>query len=383
MTSGPRAVSIRPVSGKRERRLFLTFPWRVFRGDRMWVPPVLSRLEERIDPARGAWFGHGDAEFFIAWRGAEPVGTICCAEDRRSTEYPGPHRAVFGFNHYLPDYDVAAALWDHARSWAAARGKDAILGPYDLDYEEAYGVLIEGYDRPPALFCGHSPPYYREFIERYGFVPGHEQNIALEVSLAQFAAAGGGMAKLHRVAEAVRARGRIRVRSANLDDWDAEVDHVIFMLNEALKTLADYIPWSREGFEAMARDLAKLIDPELALFGEVEGQPVGFLLGLPNLNEALIHANGLRYPWDKLRAAWALRRQPECLCVKSIVVLPEYWGRGVDALMLYEMGCRALAKGYRWADLSITGLENPMTPRLGERLGARIYKRWQVYVHPV
>ena len=88
-------------------------------------------------------------------------------------------------------------------------------------------------------------------------------------------------------------------------------------------------------------------------------------------------------PGTELRAWWALRTPPACLCVKSILVLPEYWGRGVDALMCYEMGQRAAAKGYRWVDLSITSADNPMTPRLAERLGGRIYKRWQVYMKPV
>jgi len=103
-------------------------------------------------------------------------------------------------------------------------------------------------------------------------------------------------------------------------------------------------------------------------------------MGLPNLNEALIHANGLRYPWNKVRAWLELRRQPQCVCMKSIAVLPKYWGRGVDALMLDKCGRRAKHKRYRWVDMSITGAENPMTPRLATRLGTRIYKRWQIYI---
>lgn len=372
-------IDIRPVDGRRELQIFLTFPWQVFRGDPLWVPPLLPRLRERIDPATGAWYRRGFAEFFLAWSGRKPVGTICCAVDERRNEHLARRDAIFGLNHYLRDYAIAAALWDHARSWARQRHLDTLVGPYDLDYEDSYGILIEGYDRPPALLCGHSPPYYREFVTRYGFRPAKEQNIALEISLESFGKAVGGMAKLYRVAKAVQRRGHVTVRPANLSDWNAEVERVLVLLNDALCVLPQHVPWSQDGFEELAKDLVDLIDPELALFGEVDGQAVGFLLGLPNLNQALIHANGLRYPWDKLRAWWALRHKPDCLCIKSILVLPKYWGRGIDALMLYEMGQRAIAKGYRWVDLSITGLENPMTPRLAARLGARIYKHWQVY----
>ena len=376
-------LEIRPVSTRREHRLFLTFPWRVFRGDRMWVPPVLSEMEKRLDPQRGAWFTHGIAECFIAWGGKTPVGTICCAEDKALNPKISHHDAVFGFNHYIPDYAVAAALWDHAAAWARTHGLDALFGPFDLDYEDSYGILIEGYDRPPTLLCGHTPPYYREFVERYGFEPAREQNVALEVPASEFSSPEGSMAKLHRAAEIVRKRGRVSVRSGNLDDWDNEIGRVLEVLNESLKVLPDFMPWERASLEALAKEMRPFIDPDLMLFGEVDGKCVGFLLAMPNLNEALIHANGLRYPWDALRAWWALRKQPQCLCLKSIAVLPDYWSRGVDALMLYEMGARAVAKGYTWGDLSITGADNPMTVRLGSRLGARIYKRWQAYIKRV
>ena len=372
-------VEIRAVQTPRERRLFLTFPWQVFRGDRIWVPPILSEQAERIDPRRGTWFAHGIAECYMAWRANKIVGTICCAEDQALNAQQGKREAVFGFNHYIPDYEVAAILWQHAENWARARGLDRIVGPFDLDYENAYGILIEGYDRPPTLMCGHTPPYYREFVARYGFTEQRGQNIALELPLGDFGDPHSKLAKVHRVAEMVRRRGNVHVRSGKMDDWDHEIDRVIHLLNRALAVLPDFMPWNRDTLAAMARQLRTFIDPDFVLFGEVEGEAVGFLFGMPNLNEALIRANGLRYPWDWLRAKQASRQDPQCLCVKSVLVLPEFWGRGVDALMYYEMGSRALAKGYRWADLSITSADNPMTPRLAERLGARIYKRWQVY----
>ncbi len=372
-------IVIRPIQNRHDLRLFLTFPWRVFRGDRMWVPPILSEMEKRLDPQRGAWFTHGDAECFAAWDGRQFVGTICCAEDRARNAYIQGHEAIFGFNHYLPDYRIAMALWDHAASWACARGLDTLYGPFDLDYEDAYGILVEGYDRPPALMCGHTPPYYREFVERYGFVPARDQNIALEASLEMFDNPNGPIAKLKRVAEIVRRRGRVTVRPGKLDDWENEIDRIISLLNRALAHLQGFSPWQHEGLAALAHEVRDLIDPDLVLFGEADGQVVGVVVGLPNLNEVLIHANGLRYPWDKLRAWWAWRHRPECLSLKSILVDPAHWGRGVEALMLYELGRRAVDKGYHWIDMSITGLENPMTPRLATRQGARIYKRWQVY----
>lgn len=372
-------LAVRPVNTPRERRLFLTFAWRVFRGDPLWVPPILSEWDKRLDPEHGPWFQHATAELFIAWEGNQPVGTICCAKDDARNQQLGGRDCIFGFNHYVREYEVAAALWDHAATWARRHGLDNLYGPFNLDYEDGYGILLEGYDRPPTLFCGHTPPYYREFVDRYGFVPGREQNIAFEASLEAATDPEGPAAKLHRVANKVRERGRVSVRGADADDWDGEVSRVVHLLNQTLRVLPDHVAWDRDRLESLARGIEEIIDPELVLFGTIDGREVGFLLGLPNFNEVLIHANGLRYPWDKLRAWCAMRRRPECLCIKSILVLPWYWGRGVAALMLHEMCQRALAKGYRWLDMSITGADNPMTPRLAQRLGARIYKRWQVY----
>jgi hypothetical protein len=145
-------IEVRPVRGWRERRTFLTFPWRVYRDDPLWVPPLLPDRAKAIDPERGAFFKRGEADFFIAWRGDRPVGTICAAEDYHTNDFTGQKDCVFGFFEYLPDYEVFEALLRAAQGWGQARGLNALFGPFNLDYEDSYGVLIEGRDRPPALF---------------------------------------------------------------------------------------------------------------------------------------------------------------------------------------------------------------------------------------
>ena len=115
------------------------------------------------------------------------------------------------------------------------------------------------------------------------------------------------------------------------------------------------------------------------MFADVEGETVGWFPGIPNMNETLIHVNGLRYPWDYLRLIPYLRKHPKCLAIKSVLVLPEYWDTGVAVMLFNEMARRALTKGYTWFDLSLTSADNPYTPTLAVRAGARIYKRYRVY----
>jgi GNAT superfamily N-acetyltransferase len=370
-------LDIRPVCTAGERRAFLTFPWRIYRDDPLWVPPLLPQRAKTIDPERGAFFKRGgEAEFFIAWRDGEPVGTVCAAEDKFTNERRGRRECVFGFLEYVEDYTVFQALITRVVEWAGQRDLDALFGPFNLDYEDSYGVLIEGRDRPPALLCGHTPPYYQHFMEHFGFQPARGDNLAYAIDVDVGSSAAQ---RLFRLADRLRKRGGITVRSADLAHWDEEIDRVYRLINIALSHLPDFIGWHRGALEAALMPFRDVVDPELVLFGEVDGETVGWLPGIPNMNEALIHANGLRHPWDYAKLWWYMRRQPECLAVKSVLILPEYWGTGVSVLLFAEMGMRAHARGFKWLDLSLTSEDNPNTPILAERMGAELYKRYRVY----
>lgn len=370
------AIDVLPIQTARERRTFLTFPWRIYRDDALWVPPLLPQRAATIDPKRGVFFQRGEAEFFIAWRDGEPVGTICAAEDKATNESGGKQECLFGFFVSVDDHDVAAALFHRVIRWAEGRGLDALFGPFNLDYEDSYGVLVEGRDRPPALLCGHTPAYYQGLLEQFGFRPGRADNLAFAIDLDDSTPAAQ---RLFRLADRLRDRGGVTVRAADLTLWDEEVDRVHRLLGAALAHLPGHIDWRRDALEAMLMPFRRFVDPELVLFAEVEGEAVGWFPGVPNLNEAFIHADGLRRPWDHVRLWWYMRRQPECLAVKSVLVLPEYWSTGVSVLLFAELGSRAKAKGFKWMDLSLTSEDNPHTPVLAERMGARLYKRYRVY----
>jgi GNAT superfamily N-acetyltransferase len=327
-----------------------------------------------MDPATGAFLQRGEVEFFLAWRNGKPVGTICAAEDATTNKSRGTRECVFGFFEYVRDQDVFEALLRRVIDWARARGLDALFGPFNLDYEDSYGLLIEGRDRPPPLLCGHTPIYYQDLMEGFGFEPARGDNLAFAIS-----PHSPTFRRLSRLAERVRQRGHVTIRCADFSQWSREIDRVLTLLQTALTHLPDHIGWRRESLAALVEPFREIADPDLILFAEIEGKPVGWLPGLPNLNEALIHANGLRYPWDYAKAWWHMRRQPECLTLKSVLIPPEYWGTGVGVLLFDEMAKRAVAKGYKWADLSLTSEDNPNTPMLIQRMGGKIYKRYRVY----
>lgn len=371
------SIEIRPVQTRRERRRFLTFPWTIYKGDPLWVPPMLSERARAIDPQQGSFFKDGHAELFIAWKDGKPAGTICVAEDFNKTGSRGFAECMFGFVECVEEYDVFKALFDHAEAWARERNMKSLYGPYNLDREDSRGLLIEGRERPPVILCAHHPEYYRTFFDWYGLEKDGEDNLAyaIDIDLDH-----PRIQRLSRLAEKVRAKNpNFMVRGADLKDIDGEIGRIHFLQNEALKHLPNFVPYSRKDIEAMILPLIDVVDMELILFAEVDGKPAGFFPGVPNFNELLIHLNGLRDPWDYLRYLRYKNLKPKCIAIKSAVVAPEYWDRGVAILLFDEMAKRAAARGYRWADLSLTGEHNADTSPLARHMGAQIYKRYRFY----
>ena len=370
-------IEIKPLQTKRERNIFLTFPWTIYKGDPLWVPPILAEKAKAIDPAQGPFFKDGHAELFIAWKDGKPAGTLSLAEEYNNTRTKGFKECMYGFVECIEDYTVFKAMFDFAETWARAHDMKSFYGPYNLDREDSRGILIEGRDRPPALLCGHHPPYYQKFFEQYGFEKNGEDGLAYAIDIDLN---NPKVRRMARLAEKVRERNpNFKVRGANPRDMDNEIDRIVFLQNEGLKHFPNYVPYTRTDIEAMIMPLIPLADMELVLFAEVDDKPAGFFPGVPNFNEMIIHLNGLRYPWDYLRYLKYRNTKPKCLAIKSVVVPPEYWDTGVAILMFDEMAKRAAARGYTWADLSLTGDENMDTWPLAHHMGAKIYKRYRFY----
>ena len=370
-------MEIRRTQTKRDRNTFLTFPWTIYRNDPLWVPPILSERAKVIDPKQGLFFKDGNAEFFIAWKDGKPAGTLCVAEDCNNTRAKGFAEGMIGFVECIEDYEVFQCMFAHAETWARSQNMKSLYGPYNLDREDSRGLLIEGRDRPPVILCGHQPPYYQTFFERYGSEKNGEDGLAYAIDLDLN---NPKIQRVSRLAEKVRARNPgFKVRGANIQDVDGEIDRILFLQNEGLKHMPEHVPYTRRDIEAMIMPLIDLVDMELVLFAEVDGKPAGFFPGVPNFNELLIHLNGLRYPWDYVQYLRYKNTKPKCIAIKSVVVPPEYWDTGVAILLFDEMAKRAAARGYRWADLSLTGESNVDTFPLAKHMGAQIYKRYRFY----
>jgi len=369
-------IRIRQVQSRRAMHHFLTFPWQIYRHDPLWVPPILADRRKAVNPRTGVFFQRGEAQFFGAFRGSRLVGTICTAIDHKANQDVKKRECVFGFFEVIEDESVAHALLQHACDWAISHHLNSLYGPFNLDYEDGYGILVDGRERPPAIMCGHTPGYYQGFLENFGFKPARGANLAYGRDLTQDL---DTLQEVISFAQRANRRGRFNIRSADLTRWTEEVARVHHLINICLAHLPGHTPWQLEALRELMAPFVKIADPDLVLFAEHEGRTIGFFPAIPDLNQVLIHANGLRYPWDALRTWWYARQPIHSASIKSVLLLPEYWGSGVAILMFAEMARRLLDKGYTWVDLSLTSDDNPRTPQLAERVGAQVYKRYQVY----
>jgi len=373
-------ISIQKVNNTHQRRQFATFPWKIYKNDPLWVPPLISERLKQLNPKKGTFFSHGEADFFLASKDGRLAGTIMAAVDHSSNASRGLNDGMFGFFECVDDTEVANKLFDTAKNWFEDHHLSRMIGPFHQDYDSSYGLLIEGRDRPPAISCGHTPPYYEALVVNYGFKPYRPDNIAFAVNITEETRE---FQLLEKLAQKASERGVAVIREARIDEWDREADRVHFLLNKALAHLVDFVGWDRQALDDTLAPFKQYADPYLVLFADVGDQTVGFFPGIPNLNEILHHVNGLRYPWDYLKMLRYQHLQPRCLAIKSVLVLPEYWGSGVSLMLFWEMLKRARERGYTWVDLSLTSTDNPKTPMLAERMGGKIYKRYRVYQMPL
>lgn len=329
---------------------------------------------------RAAFFSFGEGEFWIARQGRDILGTIGAAINHAENAETGEKRSVFGFFEVLPNqYEAAQALWDTAADWGRSRGMAVMRGPHSFTGSDEPGFLISGFDTAPAILMSHSPAWYPVFAERYGF-HGISEGLAYRLDLT---ALGPDLENIPPIVRKIADRAISRygpdvIRNARLADWDEEITRIHPVYNRSLHALNGSTSIQLAEFREQAEGLKAIMDPDLAFIAEIDGRVVGFALGLANINEALIHANGLRWPWDYLRFA-AARRHITGVSYKILVMDPSVWGTGLETIMHLRMGKAMLARGYTWMDASITGAENPQTNSIAQKFGAVEYRRYREY----
>ncbi len=371
-------ITLQPVVNLRQRREFVMFPWQIYRADRFWVPPLINDKLERLDPQHNPFWRTADQALWMAYVDGKPAGTIAGIIDHHSIETTHKSVGQFGFFECIDDSRVASRMLDTVADWAREKGMATLRGPFNPSPSDEVGVLVEGFETRPAILEAHTPPYYAKLIEAAGFHKFTDDLARLVTRTPSDTLEGLLPEKLRRVADRASQRPDLVIRPVRMDEWDSEIRQACQIYNAALACLPDYTPIPEAEFARFAESFRPLMDPRMALLAEANCQPVGFALALPDVNEALQHVNG-KLDLPGFVKLWWYSRKLTRVAFKILMVLPEYQGRGVEAVLAARIAHVIWGLGYKEIDLSLTGEENVKSTLLQENLGFKVYRRYRVY----
>lgn len=299
-------VTIRPVATKADTKAFIDLPFRLYANDPHWVPPLKSEVASAIDPKKNGWFSHAEAELFLATRDGQMVGRISAHIDHLALTQPveqgfGPGTGFFGFFE-AEDAETAAALIAHAEAALRAKGMTRVVGPVSLSVWEEPGLLTKGFDHSPTVMMGHHKPEYQGWIEAAGYKPVKEL-LTYDVEIID-----GFPPLVQRIVQSGERNDRIRIRKVNKSRFAEEAALILSILNDAWSDNWGFIPLTQPEIDDVGKKLKPIVYEDLIRIAEVDGEPVAFMIVLPDLNEVLKPLNGSLLPFGWAKLLWWLRK---------------------------------------------------------------------------
>jgi GNAT superfamily N-acetyltransferase len=366
------APSVVAVDGRRARQAFIALPYGLHARDPRWTPMLRRDARTLLDPARNPFFAHAEARLFLARDGGGGVvGRVAAIHDRLHNETHADRVGFFGFFECVDDAEAARTLFAAAAAWLHERGRDAMRGPVNPSINDEAGLLVDGFDTPSVIMMPHNPRYYPALVEGAGFRKAKDllafQNTHTELP-----------PRLVTATDLVLKRYGVSCRRIDMRRFADEVAVIKRLFNAGWERNWGYVPLTDREIDHLASQLKPLVVPELVVFAEREGQPIGFAAAIPDFNVALrANPSGRLFP-GILRVLWASRRITR-IRVLLLGVLPQWQGKGVDALLYRRIWEDGRAKGYSWAEAGWVLEDNhPMINGL-TRMGFEVYKTYRIY----
>jgi len=295
------SVHVRPVETKKDKKAFVDFAWEAYRGDPAWVPPLKDEVHGLITPGKNPWFEHARAQLWLAERGGRVVGRISAQVDELVQEHMGKGIGQWGFFDAL-DGDAAGALIKTAEDWLRAQGMTSALGPISLSIWDEPGLEIEGFDEPPTAMMGHHRPEYRAWIEEAGYEKAKDL-LTYELDITNWEDP-----KIDRLIAMGERNPHIRIRMVDKSRFNEEARIILNLLNDAWSTNWGYVPLTEAEIAYAGKKLKPIIFNELVRIAELDGEPVAFMLTIPDINELTADLNGELFPFNFIKLLWRLRK---------------------------------------------------------------------------
>ena len=379
-------ATVRPVEGRADLRAFLDLPFRLYRRDPMWVPPMRSSLAAEFDPARNPFLAHCDFRLFLLEREGRVEGRVAALVDRLAVEAWGGRIGMFAYFECGPGPDGgrgdlsregAGLLLGAARDWLAARGMTSMRGPWSFVSQE-WGLVVEGFEPAPVVMAPYNPPGYEGLLEDFGLRKAKDL-LAWEVSIPEGYRIPD---RILTLTDSVARRHGLSVRTLDFSRFDEEVELFARLSLDSLKDNWGISPITDAEVAAMARDLRPLLRPELVLFARTAaGRDVGFALSIPDVNSILAKTRGRMLPFGWARLLWGIPRLRRYRMF-GLGVAADWRGKGVDSL-LYRAMWERMASPDASMEINYVLEDNLAMVNAIRKLGARPSRRYRVYEMPL
>lgn len=370
-------IEVVPVAGGRELRRFIRVPFAVHRDDPTWIPPLLMERKEAFSAKTNEFLRRAEARFWVARSNGRDVGRISAQIDplARHNGSPAGH---FGCLSAVDDREVFASLLGAAEEFLRSRGIERALGPFSLSINEETGLLVDGFDTPPMMLMGHDPRYAAGHLESLGY--RKEKDVYAYLIDRDAAPLSSAVRQLfeRRLAKSVR------LRQLDFGDYANEIRRMVDIFNDAWSENWGFVPLTNAEADEMAKRMRLLLDARLVWFAEMEGEAVGFIVMLPNVNEAIADLDGRLLPFGWAKLLWRLKmRRVKSARVPLMGVRKRLSGTVIGSTLpialISALEPGADAFGFRKVELSWILEDNRPMRHILERLGASAYKTYRVY----
>ena len=374
-TSAGGRLHVRPVDSKNDREQFIRMPWRLYKNDRNWVPPLLYDRRQLLS-SRNPFFEHARMNAWIAFRGSRPVGRISAQIDQLHLDIVDQATGFFGMLEAEDDPDVFDLLFSTAEAWLKENGMQQIVGPFNLSINHDCGLLVDGFESPPYFMMPHNPPYYEMRIKERGYRPVKD-TLAYLMDID---------AEPSRAIKAVARRnaGAIHVRPLDFSRLAEELETLRDIHQDAWANNWNFIPFTNEEFAHLGRDLKSLVPPDLVQIAEVDGEPAAMVVGFPNINEAIADLNGKLLPFGWLKLLWRLKVSfTRTARVPLMGIRRKYHNSllGASLALMVINQARAAGKKHGVEQIEMSWIldDNQGMRNIIESLGATVHKRYRFF----
>jgi GNAT superfamily N-acetyltransferase len=352
---------------------FIKLPFRLYKDDPKWVPPLISAEQKMMDPRRNPFYDHSDAAHFLIEHEGRIAGRISAIDNKLHNQVQNEKTGFWGYFESENDPAVSGALFDAAADWLRKRGLTRMLGPVNPSINDPSGLLIEGFEWSPFVLMTYNPRFYPLLVEKSGLKK------AMDLIAWILTHQDLDRERIDRVAELIRKRSEVSVRFIDLSKLDRELDIIKDVYNDAWEKNWGFVPMTEAEVRFQADDLKSILLPEFGYIAEKQGRPVGFAFALPDINIILKKCKGSLLPfgwWHFLK--FNLRKIPT-LRLMALGVRKEFHKSGIGTLFYQKVIEEGLKRNYTAAECSWILETNDLMNRPIQQMGGKRYKTYRLY----